>query len=138
LNFRKLKRGIDYSIKDDIVQLEFPEEYMDYSVVVVEIMNAKMWFTYYMEKTDSFDRMLDREHIKYIVMSDDSANELMKANGWDFIIVDQNGCFEYNNAIVRIDGKMKGSPMLMIDSEGRTICTAKTVDDLQSWKNGVY
>lgn len=106
----------------------FIEKYSDYSIILMDLLNADRKFSFSLRSERAFLKMLWREHIQYIVMSDNLSRAFRHMAGWDFIIIDMNNCFHYENVAIKIENRLQDLSMLLIDRNEKTI-HAKIIEE---------
>ena len=106
----------------------FIEKYSDYSIVLMDLLNADRKFSFSLSSERAFLKMLWREHIQYIVMSNNLSRAFRQMAGWDFIMIDMNNCFYYENVVIKIENRLQDLSMLLIDRNEKTI-HAKIIEE---------
>ena len=106
----------------------FIKQYSDYSIVLMGLLNADRKFSFSLSSERAFLKMLWREDINYIVMSNNLSRAFMSMAGWDFIIIDMNNCFYYENVVIKIENRLQDLSMLLIDGNEKTI-HAKIIEE---------
>lgn len=106
----------------------FIEKYSDYSIVLMDLLNSDRKFSFSLSSERAFLKMLRHEDINYIVMSNSIVHTFRHMAGWDFVIVDINNCFYYENVVIRIENRLQDSSMLLIDRNEKTI-HAKIIEE---------
>ena len=100
---------------------ELLEKYSDYSIVLVEMMNADRTTDFIWNSVYDLSELFSKEHTFFCVMSIDSLLFLIRHNHASFSSFSFNEAYKVFGVTFMVNSNMDANSMLLIDFKGNTV-----------------